>query len=176
MSIKRLGALVASDLDDGHPVIEASLTEPQWRTARRPSASGAATDSRYWFVAHAVRGGHTLCGLTVGSVAWIPAASSAPRCATCNQVPPGFATSADVVRHGITYRQLDNWVRLGWLRPVEPEPGSGHRRLFPEREWQRAGVMARLVNAGLPPRTAFYAVGHDGILAPGVRVVLEDAG
>jgi hypothetical protein len=45
---------------------------------------------------------------------------------------------------GITYRQLDYWVRIDLLRPVNAAVGSGSRRLFAIREAQIAWVLARI--------------------------------
>lgn len=51
--------------------------------------------------------------------------------------------------HGLTYRQLDYWTRVGYLRPVDPTPGSGGAREWPELEVEVAGVIVRLLRAGL---------------------------
>lgn len=78
---------------------------------------------------------------------------------------------------GISYRQLDNWVRLGHLRPVDPEPGTGSPREWPEPELEIARRMGRLTAAGLP--LAFAArMARDtwpaGELAPGIEVLVTD--
>lgn len=52
-------------------------------------------------------------------------------------------------RTGLTYRQLDYWVRKGWLRPARKANGSGSRRGWTRRELDVAVVMCRLVDAGL---------------------------
>lgn len=45
--------------------------------------------------------------------------------------PPGMLASADVCQlAGITYRQLDYWVRTGRLVPSLPGDGSGSRRCW----------------------------------------------
>jgi hypothetical protein len=50
---------------------------------------------------------------------------------------------------GISYRQLDHWVRRGWVRTVgDPHGGSGTSREFTDGEAGTAAVMARLVRAG----------------------------
>lgn len=51
-----------------------------------------------------------------------------------------------------TYRQLDYWIRRGWLHPLGT--GSGNRRQWPETERRAARIMARCVNAGLTPEAA----------------------
>lgn len=50
---------------------------------------------------------------------------------------------------GITYRQLDYWARMGYLRPTGNGRGSGYWRKWPYEERRIAVVMARLVNAGV---------------------------
>jgi DNA-binding transcriptional MerR regulator len=52
-------------------------------------------------------------------------------------------------RSGISYRQLDYWVRCGYLRPEVAEPGSGRARRWPEEEIEIARTMRRLVDVGL---------------------------
>lgn len=52
-----------------------------------------------------------------------------------------------------TYRQLDHWVRRGWLSPVGGN-GTGHRREWPARERRVALVMKRLTEAGFQVETA----------------------
>lgn len=49
---------------------------------------------------------------------------------------------------GVTYRQLDYWVRKGYLEPENVECGSGHQRLFPPDEFAVALTMAHLVRGG----------------------------
>lgn len=77
---------------------------------------------------------------------------------------------------GVTYRQLDYWTRRGWLRP-EPrkKETTGVPRVWPWPELHVARLMARLVAAGINPGVAHRAARSDGQLAPGVRVVLEEA-
>lgn len=50
---------------------------------------------------------------------------------------------------GATYRQLDHWVRRGWLHPTDPAPGNGYRRDWPHLEMQVAALMRRLTAAGI---------------------------
>lgn len=79
---------------------------------------------------------------------------------------------------GLTYRQMDYWVRQGYLRPIDPSPGSGSHRRWPEEERAVARRMIRLVDAGLVPAVAHrVARSGSGIaeLAPGVRLELADA-
>jgi len=56
--------------------------------------------------------------------------------------------------HGATPRQLDFWIRMGYLLPDQPAPGSGRSREWPESEIQVAQLMARLVAGGFVPAAA----------------------
>lgn len=57
-------------------------------------------------------------------------------------------------RTGITYRQLDHWTRIGYLRPDNGSPGSGNSRRYPATEADVADLMARLVGIGMAPKQA----------------------
>lgn len=57
---------------------------------------------------------------------------------------------------GITYRQLDFWVRQGYLHPRH-KGGSGNARDFTGEEELVLTRMARLVNAGIRPDVAARA-------------------
>ena len=54
---------------------------------------------------------------------------------------------------GITYRQLDYWVRLGLLRPLHTG-GTGNAREWTRAELEVARLMGRLVAAGVKPALA----------------------
>lgn len=77
-------------------------------------------------------------------------------------------------RLGITYRQLDYWVRKGYLRPEgESSPGTGTARQWPPAELDIARRMGRLVAAGFPPERAAAFARNDwprGEVAPGIMV------
>jgi hypothetical protein len=64
-----------------------------------------------------------------------------------------FAVAKDC---GITYRQMDHWVRLGYLQPGEGH-GSGHARQWTRTELGVARDMGLLVKAGLLPAAAHRA-------------------
>lgn len=51
-------------------------------------------------------------------------------------------------------RQLDYWARSGYLRPDNPDPGSGRSRQWSAEELAVAQRMARLVSAGFVPAAA----------------------
>lgn len=85
-----------------------------------------------------------------------------------------YSSPEVVAEAGITYRQLDYWVRLGHLKP----DGSVHhgQREWSEAELEIAGRMGRLTAAGLP--LAFAAAMARGAwpvgeLAPGVTVTVS---
>lgn len=75
---------------------------------------------------------------------------------------------------GVTYRQLDYWVRRGWLR-LPPSLGSGVWRQWPEDEICVAKTMARLVNAGITPAVAARIARGEQEIAPGVKVLVAHA-
>jgi DNA-binding transcriptional MerR regulator len=54
---------------------------------------------------------------------------------------------------GITARQVDHWVRKGYLRPYH-EGGTGNPREWPVRELAIAKLMKRLIEVGFTPATA----------------------
>lgn len=143
------------------------LAEPVWRSTRRARGAGAGTA----ITDHAVREGHTLCGIATAGQEWSEPIGR--RCTECATVPEGYAVYQDIVSEKLSYRQLDYWTRIGLLRCVSEGSGSGHRRYWPAEDAQVAILMGRYVAAGLPPKTAHRAARNDGWLAPGVRVVLS---
>ena len=74
-------------------------------------------------------------------------------------------------RTGLTYRQIDYWVRQGYLRPTGGE-GCGYPRDFPADEVRVAVVMARLAAAGMKPADA-ERVARGGDLGPGLTVLVD---
>lgn len=160
-----------------------SLPEAVWRvaTVTRTGWQGqelAPDRPRAVVTAHAVRGGHTLCGVSTQAITWDDNITDAGRCTICAAVPDGHATANDMIDLGITYRRLDYWTRVGYLLADNPDCGSGTRRTYPPGEYTAVQVIARLVNAGLTPQAAAKATRHDGELAAGVRVLIDapDAG
>lgn len=149
----------ASTIDDLLPPI-------MWRVA---VLNGNRLSAR----AHAVRNGHTLCGYTESSVAWSSEdPDGVPRCPSCHRIPDNYGTSQDLVRLGMTYRQMDFWCRRGYLIEYNPDPGSGTRRIFAPGEVLVAASMMHLVAAGIPPGIARRAARNDGWLSPSVRVTV----
>lgn len=44
---------------------------------------------------------------------------------------PIFISTQEVAkRAGVTYRQLDYWLRKGWVEPADPSGGTGDPRLW----------------------------------------------
>lgn len=62
----------------------------------------------------------------------------------------------ELVQHtGVSYRQLDYWIRAGYVKPMgDPGPGTGNAREFSWVQVQIATWMARLVKAGFTPAAA----------------------
>lgn len=77
-------------------------------------------------------------------------------------------TLDEMLATGATYRQLDYWVRRGWLTPGRDRdsprgaPGSGYARVWTERDRRVAALIVRLSESGLSvPAAARYAI--DGV-------------
>lgn len=76
---------------------------------------------------------------------------------------------------GVTYRQLDYWVRMGLVHPPVPASGSGSQRLFDVREVQVVWALGQLsqLGQGLPeldvlrtlPDCTGYLVAYNGGVA-----------
>jgi len=98
--------------------------------------------------------------------------------------PARLHTTGDAARDaGITYRQLDHWIRRGYVTCIDRGPAATTgtpRRLTPE-QLHRVRLLAALVAAGLDPARAAHLLdahlsGHDTFtapLAPGVAVVVN---
>lgn len=57
-------------------------------------------------------------------------------------------TSAEVCRLvGCTYRQLDYWIRAGYVTPRVPACGSGSTRLFDDAGLERVAELKRVADA-----------------------------
>lgn len=55
---------------------------------------------------------------------------------------------------GLTARHVSYWCAKGYLRPVDPTPGSGRWLEFSDREVDIARAMLAMVNAGVPVSVA----------------------
>lgn len=105
----------------------------------------AATGRQASPIAHLATARGTVCGNRVRDEA--PATDKAPRCRACLASLDGRVSTADVAdKAGISYRQLDHWIRRGYV-DVAGE-GSGSRREWTPEKVRRAVRIAVLVRAG----------------------------
>lgn len=74
-----------------------------------------------------------------------------------------------------TYRQVHHWSSAGYLRPLNPQPGSGSNLTYPDEEMHVARAMAVLTKAGLLP-TAACKVARGIPLPGGVSVIVPTLG
>lgn len=77
----------------------------------------------------------------------------------------------------VTYRQLDLWVRRGYLKPANTTPGSGFRRDWSDGELLVAARMGRLVRAGLEVDVAANVARHAWPtlgLGPGITIDIRE--
>lgn len=84
------------------------------------------------------------------------------------------------VEAGISYRQLDYWIRRGFIsgvtrempndgRPLPSTPGSGYPREFAPHIQTRIVTLGRLVHAGMSPEGASRLA--PGLAQAGVAVI-----
>jgi len=74
---------------------------------------------------------------------------------------------------GITHRQLNNWVRQGWLLPDGGVRGTGNQQWFSGDQVARTVVMADLTNAGVLPAVAYRLVMGDSSALDAFRAALD---
>lgn len=93
------------------------------------------------------------------------------------QVPTESLLSSPEVcqQAGCTYRQLDFWVRCGYIRPARAAAGYGTQRGFDLAEVVVLRRMVTLVKAGLAPQVAAHAArnGYTTWLSDTVRVSIS---
>jgi DNA-binding transcriptional MerR regulator len=80
------------------------------------------------------------------------------------QLTAAKKTRKDMEALGVSRRQLEYWVEMGWVSSADP-PSQGHPRTFSGTEKRVLALMARLTAAGLPARRA----------APAARQAVEQA-
>jgi hypothetical protein len=159
--------------------MSAPVAEPaQWWTSDRTERVNHGTGSgavRTVRLAHLVRHGHTLCGRDASAFTWRGADTGTdPLCSGCTAVGADRYIHRDLTKAaGITYRQLDVWIREGLVHPENPEPGCGRQRVFTAPEFAVVRLMGVLVTAGLRPAAAAQ-VARTGHLAPGIRVLVDE--
>jgi MerR-like DNA binding protein len=154
----------------------ATVTEPIWEVT--PRAVNGSAQPKF----HAARSGVTLCQSSAGIVAE-RGVGHASWCASCMALmmvekkrPQGFSTAAELIASAtITYRQCTYWTKVGLLIATEQAPGTGNVRFYSPTEVEVTRVMGRLVAAGVEPHAACRAARNGGQLAPGVRIVLDEA-
>jgi DNA-binding transcriptional MerR regulator len=67
---------------------------------------------------------------------------------------PTLTASQVLTASGISYRQLDFWVRAGYLKPSTPARGYGSVRRFPATEAEIAAYALELITAGFTASAA----------------------
>ena len=80
------------------------------------------------------------------------------------QVTEQLLSAPEVCAHaGITYRQMDYWLRNGYIvrdRDEPAQPGSGMPRHFSQGEAEQFVIIAKLVRCGIRTDVAAEAVKH----------------
>jgi hypothetical protein len=71
---------------------------------------------------------------------------------------------------GITYRQVDHWSVLGWLRPAEVRPGHGVQRCWNDEEVEIARKAMQLIRLGFTASKATYFARNP---TKGITLLLE---
>lgn len=70
-----------------------------------------------------------------------------------------YASNALAKKIGATYRELDYWVREGFIKPTPVDgksgttPGTGKARIWDDHDAEVALWFARLVKSGMKPST-----------------------
>lgn len=75
---------------------------------------------------------------------------------------------------GTTYREIDHWVRKGYVNASQPAKGSGHPRGFSVEDVIFAACVATLVRFGVRPNVAAVVMHNGGCLEGGDVVVKLD--
>ena len=112
----------------------------------------------------------------------VPALPVCQRCSAPVETDTDLCVQCLCEDLGITYRQLDHWSRMGYLRPVRLERGqgggTGSPRVWPDGELQVARLMGRLTAASIPPSLAAVVARKWPAaqeIAPGVFVQIKEA-
>lgn len=87
----------------------------------------------------------------------------------------GFTSYQAARAAGISYRQLDYWVRIGLVRPARGARGSGSQRRFAHRDVLLLAAVAELMRLGggseAAGRLAAYLDGLDVVAWPSSLLV-----
>lgn len=71
---------------------------------------------------------------------------------------PGYTAVTELADElGVSYRQLDYWIRTEYLGCMRDGIGSGYPRMMTPQECEVARVMVRIMRAGLTPSAASVA-------------------
>ena len=70
-----------------------------------------------------------------------------------SRLPQTRKNRRDMEALGVSRRQLEYWVEMGWVSSADP-PSQGHPRIFSDTEKRVLALMVRLTAAGLPARKA----------------------
>lgn len=82
-----------------------------------------------------------------------------PAADTDEDQPTGLSSQQVMAEAGITYRQLDFWVRAGYVQGERlTSRGSGQPRRWTDDERDYVVTLARLVHAGIPLSVAATAL------------------
>lgn len=63
-------------------------------------------------------------------------------------------TLDEMLATGATYRQIDNWIRRGYVRAAFTGPGSGHARKWTPEDREIVALMVAFTNAGMMANAA----------------------
>ena len=75
---------------------------------------------------------------------------------------------------GTTYREIDHWVRKGYIDATRASRGTGHPRGFSVEDVIFAACVATLVRFGVRPNVAAVVMRNGGCLEGGDVVVKLD--
>ena len=64
---------------------------------------------------------------------------------------PVYTTIQALIATGASYRQIDYWIRKGYVNGGHPGPGTGNPRMLTFDQVVRIGLLADLTRLGLRP-------------------------
>jgi hypothetical protein len=70
-----------------------------------------------------------------------------PRKVTVKTAAGSYSTLEAATQAGVTYRQVDYWLRRGIIQVDDPQPGSGHQRRFTQSEVDRLMEVVTIYSA-----------------------------
>lgn len=84
-------------------------------------------------------------------------------------------TSELAAHAGVTYRQLDHWIRRGWVGATDPHPGPGVVREHRPADVAVCLRMAELTRCGLVPEAAHAIATGDAAAISRLSIALTSA-